>query len=276
MQKTASSSFKILNALIYSIRPSATLGTCLLVLAAFNPDIEELKNSTILMVSVFSGSAFCFLVNDIYDRKKDLMNNKKRPIATGLVPLSIARNTSAFFGLLLLTTSWFLGIHAFVLAISFLIATSVYSYVNSQTGLLANIIVALLVAGTQWGVALLKPEGLLWVTSFFLFLLTIPREMMLDWLDMPGDKQSGKPSFPMNHSAISVKWLVVLCLIGCSVTIYFVSLNTFSLTLFVLAVLSAWASFAPFLKKADSKRALLSVRATHITFALLILALLSR
>ena len=62
------SAFKLLAAILYTIRPSAALGATLLTIAAFQPMASEWKNAGILAVCAFSGSAFCFLTNDLYDR----------------------------------------------------------------------------------------------------------------------------------------------------------------------------------------------------------------
>lgn len=268
--------FTIIRAIIYSTRPSATLGTCLLTLAAFNPQKSELTQSLLLVVSMFFASAYCFLINDIYDRKKDLLNDKKRPIATGVVPLQVAIGTAVSFALIMGFTSWFLGMNAFLLSLAFLIGTTYYSYINARTGLFANVIVSLTVAGTQWGVWFIKPDDVLLISGFYLFFFSIPREMMLDWLDMPGDKAYGKPSFPMNHSLMHVNTLIIFCLILCSGLIYFFKLSNLSSGFIIFSMISGWFSFIPFFRNADNDRALLTVRLSHITFALLILALFTR
>ena len=116
-----------LSAITYTIRPSATLGTCLLTFAAFNPQEGEWNQAWLLVVSMFFGSAFCFMINDIYDREKDLLNKKSRPIATGVISMPTAIKVTVIFACLLLIFSWFLGIHVFLLAIAFLLGTGIYS-----------------------------------------------------------------------------------------------------------------------------------------------------
>lgn len=231
------------------------------------------------MTAAFFGSAFCFLINDFFDREKDLLNDKKRPIATGVLPANIAKTTAVIFMLGFLASTWFLGTTAFMLSFGFLAIALVYSYINAKTGLFANVTVALMVSGTQWGVAIIQPDDFLWVSSAFLFFLSIPREVLLDWLDLSGDEKSGKRSFPMNHSMTSTKWLVILCLILTTGTTYFVhqaDIPQISLMFFVAATATVWISFIPFLRKANNVSALQGVRLSHVSFAFLILALFSR
>ena len=272
--------FKIINAILYTIRPSATVGACLLVLAAFDPAKEELMQLAFLMLATFLGSSYCFLVNDIYDREKDLLNNKPRPIATGILPVKVALGMAISCGILFSISTWFLGIVPFALSFVFLLFASIYSLVNLRTGFPANALVAFIVSGTQWGVWLIKPDDYLWSSSLFLFLFTIPREMLLDWLDVSGDKKIGKTSLPIQLTHKQVKWLIVLFLFLATGSLMhsILKMNSsyFMTACNVLTVLSGWVAFLPFLLRADHKTALLSVRASHFTFAFLILALLSR
>lgn len=272
--------FKTANALLYTIRPSATLGSCLLVLAAFNPTNNELDTSVALMVCTFFGAAFCFLVNDIYDREKDLLNDKQRPVATGVIPLKTAIWVAVWFALIFVVSAYFLGIIPFLLSFVFLGFTYGYSYINARSGLFANIIVAFIVSGTQWGVALIKPDHRLIWTSLFLFFLTVPRELLLDWLDKGGDHKIGKKSSPINYSTRINRIIVVVTLLAATYCLaslfYSSSLDSLFTLLLPFTMVSIWASFAPFLIRADDFNALLSIRLSHSTFVLFIIAMLLR
>ena len=278
MQLSYSHSYKLAGALFYSIRPSASIGAAALAVSAYKPGSDELIEAILLIVSVFFGGAYCFIMNDIYDRDKDLLNDKKRPIATGFVSMNLAVGSAIVCVIVTLTTSLFLGTYELLLAILYLMGVSVYSFVNSKTGLFANAMVALFVSGMHWGVAILKPDPALIASSLFLFFFTVPRELLLDWLDIKGDRGSGKPSFPMNHSPKANIWVVTASLLLSTGSLYFLqnNYNTLFMVLYVLSIVTAWGSFAPFLKNADRKHALLSVRLSHISFVLLILALFSR
>ncbi len=272
--------FKIFNALLYTIRPSATLGACLLTVAAFKPQYDEVDQVIVLILAGFFGGAFCFLMNDIFDRKKDLLNNKKRPLATGIFPLQAAFIISFFFALIFITACWFLGKEAFALSFVFLLIASTYSSINQKTGFIANLVVALMVSATQWGVGILKPDDFLWMSSIFLLLFTVPREILLDWLDMPGDQKSGKRSIPLNSSDRTVKLLIAFFLALSSFSIIHIILSmdpgSLLMAFLSLTLISLWVSFIPFFKQSGDKGALMSVRISHITYAFLILALFSR
>ncbi len=273
-------SVKIVKAIIYSIRPSATIGACLLMLAAFNPQKGELEQVIALIIATFFGSSFCFIINDIFDRKKDLLNDKKRPIATGLIPLKLAVFISFLFAGLFILATWFLGPITFVLSFLFLFIASIYSFINQRAGLVANLIVAFMISASQWGVGILKPDDFLYLSSLFVLFFTVPREIVLDWLDMPGDKKVGKSSVPLKHSSQTIKsfiaFFLFLSLLPMSFGIYKVKPSSFLFLFLLLTIVASCISFIPFLKRPDEKRALLSVRISHIPYAFLILALFSR
>ena len=273
-------SLKIINAIIYTIRPSATLGACLLVLAAYHPQMGELNQVIFLMIATFFGSAYCFLVNDIYDREKDLKNEKFRPVATGSLPLRTAIAFSVMFALIFIFSTWFLGYVAFGLSFVFLFITTFYSHINLKSGFPANATVAFVVSGTQWGVAIIKPDDYLWMSSIFLFVFTLPREMLLDWLDVRGDLAVGKSSVPTQVSTKSARLIIVCLLLAASGVIafglYILNPHGISFIFFVLTILSVGGSYIPFLRKASHQNILSSIRLSHVTFAFLILALLSR
>ncbi|MEO1254960.1 MAG: UbiA family prenyltransferase, partial [Bacteroidota bacterium] len=223
---------------------------------------------------------FCFLVNDIFDVDKDLLNNRDRPIATGIVPIRLATRTSIFFAVMFIASTWFLSFRAFALSFIFIFITGIYSFINRKTGFLANLIVALMISATQWGTGILKPDEFLWTSSIFLLFLSIPREILLDWLDMYGDEKSGKKSIPLRHSPRRVKLLIVLFLILASLpllqAIYTLKADIVLIILLALTVAFSWISFVPFFRKPDDNGALASVRMSHISYAFLILALFSR
>ena len=173
-----------------------------------------------------------------------------------------------------------MGIIPFLLSFFFLLVASTYSYINSKTGILASVIVAFMPSGTQWGVGLLYPDEILWVSSLFLFFYSIPREILLDWLDMPGDRKSGKPSVPLKYQTSGLNYFIGIPLVvSASIVGYWIITNELDVvlvSLLSLTVLSAFGSFLPFFKAADRSGVLASIRFSHIPLAFLILALLSR
>lgn len=231
------------------------------------------------MFCTLFGSSYCFLVNDIFDRKKDLLNQKYRPIATGVIPVNVAIGISAILISAFLVSAFHLGQTVFGLSFLFLFLASTYSLVNLKTGLLANVVVAFIVSGTQWGVMFVRYDPILWGSATFLFLFSIPREILLDLLDAEGDGLAGKRSVPLNHKKYLKLWILILLgafsLTGLVVPLM-AEISAVPLGVFSLAILSGWWSFYPFLREESRSAALRSVRYTHVTFGLLILALILR
>ena len=271
---------KIAKAIFTSIRPPVTIGACFLTLAAFNPNETELIQVILLMVAAFFGSSYCFLANDIFDREKDVLNNKSRPIATGLLSVRVASVMCVVFASIFIIATWFLGTIVFALSFLFLFIASIYSYINQRNGFFANLIVAFMVSSTQWGVGILKPDEFLWLTSVFLFFYTIPREILLDWLDMPGDKNSGKSSIPLIYSTRYLKrvitFLSITSIFSLVIILYTTKPDTILFWLIGLACLFCGVSFVPFLKRPDENGTMLSVKASHLPYLFLILALFFR
>lgn len=271
---------KTIGAVIYTIRPSATLGACLLVAAAFRPQSNDLQTLVILLSCAFFGSSYCFLLNDIFDREKDLLNEKLRPIATGALPLKLAMGISVLFAVLFLALAYNFGWLVFGLAILFLFLATIYSSLNFQAGFLANFMVAFIVSGTQWGVGFIRPDTYLPLVAVFLFFYTIPREMILDWLDKAGDKAHGKDSLAIKMSIRKFNSIIVLFLTAATLSIGYLLLSRpstgFSNAFFMASIPVSWLAFSPFFYQANRKNALIAVRTSHLTFALIILAMFLR
>ena len=256
------------------------MGACALVIAAFRFQFEELETMILLLMCTLSGSAYCFLMNDIYDRKKDLLNKKRRPIATGELPLNVAIGFTIVLGLLFLVCTYQFRLIVFLLSIVFIFLTTIYSFLNIKSGILANVIVAFIVSGTQWGVAFIEPDPYLIPASLFLFFFTIPREMMLDWLDIDGDKEFGKNSVALSASKKGFKLILTFLLFLVTLSAIFIinqlAPKPISLSFFLLAALSGWISFVRFFQRANRKNALFGIRFSHVTFGLFIVAMLIR
>lgn len=275
-----SRSRSIAGAILYTIRPSASLGACLLVLAAYQPNQDEWQRATLLVLCTFFGSAFCFIINDIYDREKDLLNQKHRPIATGIIPIATAYTFCTVSALGFAILACFFGLKVFLLSILFLAIVGLYSWLNVKSGLLANMIVAGIVAGTQWGVSIIKPDPFLTATAAFLFLFTIARELLLDWLDRKGDDQFGKRSIAISASALQFKFALIILVICASTMLLLLILKmelSLICSLFLLTtVITTIGSYLTFWRTPTHATALLGVRLSHLPFACLIVALLLR
>jgi len=181
---------------LYSIRPSAGLIVAAIVFAAFKPNESEIIESILLGIAAFAGSSFCFLINDIVDREKDLLNGKNRPIATGELPLKWAYGSVIFFMVIYLSTTFLFSQMVFYLAIFSVIVFLLYVPINQKLGFWANLVVAFCASGSIWGVGIIRSfDEALFYLAFISFLMITAREILLDWLDIKGDENIGNLPF---------------------------------------------------------------------------------
>ncbi len=253
----------------------------LFALAAFRPRVEDWFLATLLFLCAYSGSAYCFLVNDIFDQEKDRVNGKNRPIATGTLPVKVAWRAAAVFAFSYLFTAFSLGTLVLGLAVFSLAIFSLYSLLNARTSFLANAAVAFCASGSIWGIALIKSSGeVLYHFAGLIFTLVLVREIVLDWLDVQGDRAVQKPSIPSNFSANFTKWLMaVLLLMGTgeiAVIIYVLNISLISQVLMLLLIPSLWIPFLRLIPSSDHTNILFNLRFSHVSFGLLTLSLLLR
>lgn len=127
---------------------------------------------------IFTGlSAATYLLNDVFDIERDKLHpfKRKRPIASGLVPVWVAVGVALGLIVVLLPLSFQLSPAFFLAAVSYLILQLFYSAYLKQVILLDVMVIAtgfvLRVYGGVWAIdAHLNVWFLLGVTSFALFL----------------------------------------------------------------------------------------------------------
>ncbi len=249
-----------------------------LALVSFRPNAHEWMLAIYMAVYFFAGSAYCFLINDLSDRKKDIANNKLRPIATGKLGAKTVIVWLILFGGLFLVTGYIIGTAFLVLALLALLSFSLYSFINSRTGLLANCIVAFWAVAPMWEMQFILSEwrDLTWLATG-LFIMVIIREVQLDWLDIEGDAKVGKPSVPMQFDPWSLNiFLTAMMVLGLMVvgaSFWYVSISLTAYLLLLTAMLSSWYPFILLLRRPTRKVILFNVRFSHISFALFAIAL---
>ncbi len=271
---------KLIGYILYTIRPSACLMVGIIVVTAYRPNWSQWMEAILLFGCAFLGSAYCFIVNDIFDRKKDLLNNKLRPIATGKLPLKTAKTTTIIIGTGYLICAWSLNEIVLGLAIFSLSLFSTYSFVNRKYGLLSNLMVAFCASGALWGVAVLKDyERSLFILSGALFFMIVFREILLDWLDVEGDKASGKNSIPIQLSTSIVLAILGICLLAAS-AILLMTLRPSAFGHFDMIIIglitSVWFPFGYLTLKSSRERVLFNIRFSHVSFILLVMAIIFR
>ncbi|MFY0601755.1 MAG: UbiA family prenyltransferase [Cyclobacteriaceae bacterium] len=267
--------------ILYSIRPSAGFMAAVLAFAAFRPSLSDHNEILLLCLYFFAGSSFCFLVNDLFDREKDMANKKNRPIATGELPVLTTSIALFFFGISFIIAGCLLNEVMFWLAVLAIASFSIYSPINNKTGLLANIIVAFWAVAPVWeGFFVLQgARDLIWL-SLGLFVMVIAREILLDWLDIEGDKSVGKSSLPIvlseKHLKLFLSILMVLASILIAGVYWFVQISEIACGLLILSVILSWVPFIQLLKTPDKKTVLYNVRFSHVSFGVFTVALFLR
>ncbi|MEQ8239822.1 MAG: UbiA family prenyltransferase [Cyclobacteriaceae bacterium] len=249
--------------------------------AAFRPEATEIETAILLFVDAFAGAAFCFLINDVFDREKDRLNQKSRPIATGALTVRFAIVAIGFFMLTYLIVSFLLGMVVFVLAIISLVLFTLYSPVNNRGGFIANILVAICASGSVWGVAIVRDyEPTLFYLSLLIFFMILIREILLDWLDISGDKAIGKTSIPILFGAKKTAWFVALLLMINTVLVcsapFMVSISMLSLIALILAIVITWVAILFLFKNLSERMILFNIRFSHVTFVFMVIAILWR
>lgn len=128
-----------------------------------------------LLFCIFSSSTY--LLNDVFDISRDKLHpfKKKRPIASGLIPIPVAVGLSFFSIIVFLPLSYQLSPAFFFACLTYLILQLFYSAYLKQVILLDVLVIAagfvLRVYGGVWAIdAHLNVWFLLSVTSFALFL----------------------------------------------------------------------------------------------------------
>lgn len=263
--------------LIYSIRPSACLGVGLFAASAYQ-DASDPMILTTIFLSAFAGAAGCFLLNDLFDVRKDILNNKKRPIATGELPREIAISSSVIFLLFYAVASIYLGIYCFIISCITILAFITYPRINNKFGLVSNILVALNVAlAFFYGGVLNQLDEVLMLVITSVFFVTISREIMLDALDKKGDSGIGKSSIPLSVSARNMT-LIVLggYLLGSIPILWLVSRAPF-FTIFGLTLIAVlWLPLIVRLFFPRIDWILFNIRFSHTYFGLMIAFLFLR
>jgi 4-hydroxybenzoate polyprenyltransferase len=266
-----------ISALFYSIRPSACLGIALFAIAG-QGRWDDLFVSTLTFASAFIGGAGCFLINDIFDREKDLKNNQLRPIATGEIPVRPAFIVSVICCSTMLVSAVFLTLNTVILATFLITAFWLYPYINQRFGLLANIWVSVCSAlAFLYGALVYDVTALVYLAMLSTFFVNAAREILLDSLDQAGDQAVGKCSIPLVYGENRTKTIVSI-FFGFGSIVLLVYLRYFPATWpwIIILLLMLWIPF--FMKKNEgfNKWALFNVRTSHLFFITLIVLLFIR
>ena len=263
--------------LLYSIRPSACLGVALFAVAAYQDTSDPLL-LTIIFGGAFSGAASCFLINDLHDIEKDLLNEKQRPIATGRLPKNQVIYAIVIFLTAYIWLSIFLGTISVIICLATTLIFFTYSKINHAYGFFANITVAVcVVLSFLYGGSLVQFDDTLILLTISTFFVIVSREIMLDVLDKKGDLMFGKSSIPLSKSNNIVITIIFIGYLLGTVPLLFLMGEAWILTISIstmLAILWLPLLMCIFLPRLDWM--LFNIRSSHGFFGLLIAILFLR
>jgi geranylgeranylglycerol-phosphate geranylgeranyltransferase len=157
------------------------------------------------------------IVNDLYDIEIDRINNPHRPLPKGTVKKNIVVLQAIFLFVIAATFSFNFGTAAFLLVISSMIILTIYAAYLKKI-VLSNVIVAV-VSGLSFILGGIVNRNIACVFPFlFALFVHIPREIIKDVQDLPGDKNHGVSSLPITLGKkysfiISAVLLGILCMI---------------------------------------------------------------
>lgn len=161
----------------------------------------DIGESFLVFLSVFSVTAYGFSLNNIIDRFKDkFAKRKKYKLVNNPRALTIAKNQTFFFAFIAIVSGLYLPTQSLIVILSVLTILTIYSWVNNNYGLLANILTSLCVALLVWVYPVsnnLEVLPNIILLSAFLFLYVLSREIIMDDYDYDSDLKYGKNSLPL-------------------------------------------------------------------------------
>jgi len=150
------------------------------------------------------------IINDILDIETDKVSHPKRPLATGKITVSQAKTEYVLLTFIALLLSFFINLHAFVIAVTATVLLFLYSYYFKKVLILGNIVVSILtgLVFIYGGVAVNNPLAAI-IPAIFAFLINLIREVVKDMQDVEGDLKQGVLTFPGKFGFSSSKLLIV-------------------------------------------------------------------
>jgi geranylgeranylglycerol-phosphate geranylgeranyltransferase len=177
----------------------------------------------------------CFLVisagnaiNDFVDADIDKINRPQRAIPSGKFTKRQVLIISLVLFAIGLVISAGLGVQMFAIALLASILTVLYSFWLKSKGIFGNLLVACL-GGLPflYGAVTIGHWSSAIVPFAFAFLLHLPREVLKDIEDMPGDRTVGSESFPLKHGttkAILLSCAMMIILIAATILPFLIRL----------------------------------------------------
>ena len=198
---------------------------------------SNLYEPLLIFISVFSVTAYGFTINNIVDRFKDKYAiRKKYKLVNNPLSLLIAKTQAILFLLIALISSFYLPQQSIIVIISVILLLSIYSWVNNNYGIAANLLTSIFVALLVWVYPIEDKTQLanIILLSIYLFFYIFSREIIMDDYDYNSDFKYGKDSLPIvlgRKKAILLSLSILILTILMSVfLILYLNLNLTLLT----------------------------------------------
>ncbi len=231
--------------------------------------------SVMVFFTVFLTSAFGFTINDYFDIEKDKIEHKSRILPSGLMTKETALNYAYFLGVFSLFISALVNFNVFLLNVITIFLLGVYSIINNNNGIYANIITAInssfvIIIGMLAG----HFDYIITFVALATFFMIFGREIILDIRDIKSDNKINKISLPIKlGKQISFTIVDILFLISTIITIL-LSYNSdsywFKIFVGLIFNIALWSTYLYFRFWSNEKSLNLFLTASRISFLALV------
>jgi geranylgeranylglycerol-phosphate geranylgeranyltransferase len=150
------------------------------------------RDLLLLIIAAMSCAGFGNVVNDIADIETDRISHPGRPLAQGEISVVQAIVFAAMLAMISLACSFSVSVAHGIGVLVPLALLGLYAAFFKGTRLLGNILISTLVAyGIIFGGLMSDGLDRLFIPAMLAFLLNLPREIIKDVQDMPGDTAAG-------------------------------------------------------------------------------------
>lgn len=150
------------------------------------------------LVAVVTSVGGWFVLNDVFDRERDMINKPDRAIASGRVRVDAGGLFAALLFAASLLALFQLPAHARIWLVGIAPILIFYSQLKVRVAWLANIATAIVGATMALtGAAMTGHYGYSWLIAAFAFLCILGREIIKDIEDVPGDQAVGLKTVPI-------------------------------------------------------------------------------
>ncbi len=138
-------------------------------------------------------TASSMVINDYVDREIDMINQPQRPIPSGALSPRTALAYSVILATVGLATSIYIGIAAFLVAISSYAVAVFYNVWGKKTGLIGNLMVSytVMIPLLYGSLVVNVLSGKIIIFSIIIFLANTGREITKGIVDVQGDRVKG-------------------------------------------------------------------------------------